>query len=161
LKEDIGCSTAELGYRTTLRLPGEFFSVNNDKSPDPTLYVSKLKTIMSKLHPPKTRQVQRTLCVSDTLSSCTHVFVRRDAVKKPLQQPYDGPFKVLTRADKHFAVDCNGQKSVISIDQLKPAFLEVPKQPPEVSHLTSPPTTEPPIRVTRSGRQVWWPQKLK
>jgi len=93
LKQD---STAELVYGTTLRLPGEFFSVNTDEHPDPTSYVSKLKTIMSKLHPPKTRQVNRPSYVSDTLSTCTHVFVRRDTVKKSLQQPYDGPFKVLT-----------------------------------------------------------------
>ena len=87
LKQDIRCSTAELVYGTShtmLRLPGEFFSVNTDEHPDSTSYVSKLKTIMSKLHPPKTRQVNRPSYVSDTLSTCTHVFVRRDAVKKPL-----------------------------------------------------------------------------
>ena len=96
LKQDIQCSTAELVYGTTLRLPGEFFSVNTDEHPDPTSYVSKLKTIMSKLHPPKTRPVNRPSYVSDTLSTCTHVFVRRDTVKKPLQQPYNTPFKALT-----------------------------------------------------------------
>ena len=33
--------------------------------------------------------------ISKDLPSCTYVFVRRDAVKKPLQQVYDGPYKVL------------------------------------------------------------------
>ena len=139
LKQDIGCSTAELVYGTTLRLPGEFFSLNNDKHPDPTSYVTKLKTIMSNLHPPKARQVHRPSHVSDILSKCTHVFVRRDAVKKPLQQPYDGPFRVLTRTDKHFTVDCNGRHSVISIDRLKPAFLEALEQTPELYPSSSPP----------------------
>ena len=161
LKQDMGCSTAELVYGTTLRLPGEFFSLNNDELPDPTSYVTKLKTIMSNLHPPKARQVHRPSHVSDILSKCTHVFVRRDAVKKPLQQPYDGPFRVLTRTDKHFTVDCNGRHSVISIDRLKPAFLEALEQTPELYPSPSPPTPQPPNRVTRSGRQVRWPQKLK
>ena len=116
---------------------------------------------MSNLHPPKARQVHRPLHVSDILSKCTHVFVRRDAVKKPLQQPYDGPFRVLTRTDKHFTVDCNGRHSVISIDRLKPAFLEALEQTPELYPSSSPPTPQPPNRVTRSGRQVRWPQKLK
>ena len=120
LKQDIGCSTAELVYGTTLRLPGEFFSTNNEEHPDPTSYVTNLKHIMSHLQPPKARQVHRSAHVSDILSKCTHVFVRYDAVKKPLQQPYDGPFKVIKRTNKHFTVDCNGRQSVIAIDRLKP-----------------------------------------
>ena len=161
LKQDIGCSSAELVYGTTLRLPGEFFSTNNEEHPDPTSYVTNLKQIMSHLQPPKARQVHRSAHVSDILSTCTHVFVRYDAVKKPLQRPYDGPFKVIERTSKHFTVDYNGRQSVISIDRLKPAFLEVTEQTPEFFPSLLPPTPHPPDRVTRSGRQVRWPQKLK
>ena len=103
LKQDIGCSTAELVYGTTLRLPGEFFTTNNDEHPDPVSYVTKLKNIMSNLQAPAVRQVHRSSHVSDILPKCTHVVVRHDVVRKPLQQPYDGPFKVLTRTDKHFS----------------------------------------------------------
>ena len=39
LKEDISCTTAELVYRTTLCLPGEFFD-NTDTAPDPHAYAS-------------------------------------------------------------------------------------------------------------------------
>ncbi|KAG8181039.1 hypothetical protein JTE90_024785 [Oedothorax gibbosus] len=53
----------------------------------------------------------------------SHVFVRRDSVKKPLQPPYDGPFKVLDRTDKTFTLDINTKRSVINIDRLKPAFI--------------------------------------
>ena len=69
-------------------------------------------------------------------------------MKKPLQQPYDGPFKVLTRTEKHFTVDFNGRQSVISIDRLKPAFLDVINETPELSHQASPPTAQPPNRAT-------------
>ena len=44
------------------------------------------------------------------------VFVRHDAVRKPLQPPYDGPYCVLKRSDKHFTITRNGQQTVVSID---------------------------------------------
>ena len=51
LKQDINCSTAELVYGATLRLPGEFFSTDNEEHPDPTSYVTNFKHIMSYLQP--------------------------------------------------------------------------------------------------------------
>ena len=46
------------------------------------------------------------------LSTSTPVFVRRDAdaVRKPLQPPFDGPFQVLQRSDKTYDVDIRGKK---------------------------------------------------
>ena len=86
LKQDIGCSAAELVYGTTLRLPGEFFNRDTDKEPDPVSYVSQLKTIMQQLQPTPVRlQQHKPSHVSDDLATCTHVFIRHDAVKKPLQ----------------------------------------------------------------------------
>ena len=35
----------------------------------------------------------------------THVFVRNDVVHGPLNSPYLGPFKVLSRARKYFKLD--------------------------------------------------------
>jgi len=37
--------------------------------------------------------------------------------------PYDGPFKVIRRAEKFFETDVKAKTTVISIDRLKPAFL--------------------------------------
>ena len=60
---------------------------------------------MSKLKPlPVRPQPQHKSHVSNTLSHCTHVFVRHDGVKKPLQPVYDGPFKVLKHSEKHFTL---------------------------------------------------------
>ena len=47
LKEDIGCSVAELVYGTTLRIPGEFYS--STTADDPISYVTQLKSVMQKL----------------------------------------------------------------------------------------------------------------
>ena len=62
--------------------------------------------------------------VSDSLQTCTHVFVRHDAVKVPLQQTYDGPFLVIKRNEKFFTINKNGCSDTVSIDRLKPEFIE-------------------------------------
>ena len=103
-------------------------------------------------------------------------------MKKPLQPPYDGPYFVLNRTDKHFTLDIDGKKKVVSLDRLKPAYMDntpsstdddsttkdttstdatstTQDQPPTpVAPSTS--ATTPPTRVTRSGRHVHWPRKL-
>ncbi|GFW95146.1 uncharacterized protein TNCV_313501 [Trichonephila clavipes] len=43
-------------------------------------------------------------------------------LRRPLQQPYDGPFKVLQRKDKVFFLDINGTRVSVCIDRCKPAF---------------------------------------
>ena len=63
LKEDLGCSTAELVYGTTLRLPGEFFDCQATlHTTDPSSYVTQLRTFMSKLRAqsPRSQSPRRT-----------------------------------------------------------------------------------------------------
>ncbi|KAL5494406.1 hypothetical protein EMCRGX_G015736 [Ephydatia muelleri] len=56
-----------------------------------------------------------------------------DAIQPPLQQqPYDGPFKVSHRTDKHFTLDINGRKEVITIDRLKSAHVEETPHDPAI-----------------------------
>ena len=110
--------------------------------------------------------------VSHHLSTCTHVFVRHDAVRKPLQVLYDGPYKVLKRSDKHFTLEVNGQQKVISLDRLKPAHFDsydYLTTPPHTKPLPPAPTPQPssptslssaPVRITRSGHHVHWPDRL-
>ena len=111
--------------------------------------------------------------VSNALRNATHVFVRHDAVRKPLQPPYDGPFKVINHTDNHFTVDINGRKDTITLGRLKPAYFEscsdvVASSPPPVSTSTPTPLqpitetgdVSTPVRTTRSGRRVHWPTHL-
>ena len=91
------------------------------------------------------------------------MFVCHDAVKKPLRQPYDGPFKVIKRHDKHFTLDVKGSQSVISIDHLIPTHLEeqtitVTSSKDEPLPVTAPSLSSP--RVTSCGRQVQWSKKF-
>ena len=61
--------------------------------------------------------------VPAALASVSHVFLRVDAVKRPLTPPYDGPFAVLERGQKTFKIlGKAGKEIVVSIDRLKPAF---------------------------------------
>ena len=137
------------------------------KLPDPLCYVARLKTVMRDLQsPPVRKQIPTNTHVNPTLKSCTHVFVRHDAVRKPLQKPYDRPYKVQKRTKKHYTIDMNGQSEVISIDRLKPAFLDFPPTdqstlPPLSAkrHPASPPPSAP-VTVTRYGRRVHWLKHL-
>ena len=85
------------------------------------LLMSRLKSTMQKLHATPPCISQRATCVSLSLYLCTHVFIQHNAVRKPLQTPYDGPYKVL---DRYYMADINGQKSNIFLDRLKPAYIE-------------------------------------
>ena len=160
-------------YGTTLHLPGEFFTSTTNHL-DPISYATQLKTFMQQLKPPSVHRQQRHFYISLDLSTCTFVFVRHDAVKRSLQKPYNGPFRVLHRSDKYFTLDISGKKKVVSMDSLKPAHIEeaLPVTNPSVTvpqpsqSDTSPPLDSPPSkssstsRVTRSGRHVHWPKRF-
>lgn len=154
LKQDLGCSAAELVYGTTLRIPGEFFSIADSTAEDPGSYVVQLKATMQKLRAiePREKHGYKTY-VSDDLMSATHAFVRHDAVRKPLQQPYDGPFKVLHRSDKHFTLDINGRSEVISLDRLKPAYMDVGEK--GFSNIQCFPSTGSNVLPAHSNHPFW------
>ena len=66
------------------------------------------------------------------------MFIRIDAVRSPLQHPYDGPFPVLHRYEKFFTFDINGRIDNLSIDRLKPVFVN---HPSTASPISPPPDT--------------------
>lgn len=95
LKEDLQATAAELTYGTSLRLPGEFFVSGESNKPTPE-FVADLKTTMSKLRPaPTSNHSRESAFVQKQLSTCSHVFVKEGAIKPPLTQPYDGPYRVV------------------------------------------------------------------
>ena len=63
--------------------------------------------------------------VPSDLKKCTHVWLRTDRVRRSLECPYTGPYKVLKRLDKVFVIeDFTGAEKCVSIDRLKPAYVQ-------------------------------------
>ncbi|GBM79417.1 hypothetical protein AVEN_244453-1 [Araneus ventricosus] len=65
-------------------------------SPKQTLYRSSyartLRPVSASLH-----SSDENSFVHPNLQSASHVFIRRDTIRRPLEQPYQGPYKVLRR----------------------------------------------------------------
>ncbi|VDO53750.1 unnamed protein product [Schistosoma margrebowiei] len=79
---------------------------------------------MQTLSPTSTRIEHRQVALPRELSTCSHVSIRIDLVRKPLHQPYVGHFHVISRHEKTFKVDQHGGVEIIGIDRLKPARVD-------------------------------------
>nr|XP_015919848.1 uncharacterized protein LOC107448979 [Parasteatoda tepidariorum] len=153
LKEDIDCTPVEMVYGCSIRLPGEFF--HNSFSKPATSHSDFSQKLLEKLRdlrpvPLNTRGVTRPIFISKDLQTCSQVFVRIDSVRRPLEQPYKGPFKAISRTNKFFVLDLEGQKSSVSIDRLKPAYF----LSDEVADSTNQSLMVKTEVTTRSGRKV-------
>ncbi|GFW41483.1 gag-pol polyprotein [Trichonephila clavipes] len=93
------------------------------------------------------------------LSQYTHIFLQHDALRKPLQPPYAGPFTVVKRSEKLITLLRQGKEICISIDRVKPALMlsdTMESNQPSVI----PKTQEvPATKSTCSGRRVHFPQR--
>ena len=152
VKSDLNCSVAEMVFGETLRLPGEFFVPSDgDVAADPA-FVADLRQKIRLLRPiPPVWHggESRRSYVSQELSSATHVFVRVGPRKTPLQSPYQGPFKVLERREKYFKLDLGNRHDMVSLDRIKPAFMDATD------------AIEPVPLVTSSGRLVRLPARYR
>lgn len=123
LRNDLDATPSDMVYGQTIRVPGEFLLCNSENVPT-NEFVSKFKEDMQAL---KSKDVkiksQRTIFVHKDLANCSHVFIRQDSIRKSLQPPYDGPFRVLSRTQKHMTVNIKGSQKTISIDRVKPAYI--------------------------------------
>lgn len=179
IREDLGCSSAELVYGTPLNLPGEFFTSCRDIKHSE--FNRLLQDSIRKLKPVETSSHgKRTVFVSSKLSSCSHVFIYNNAVTSCLEPTYKGPYKVKCRSEKYFDVYVNGKVKRISIDRLKPAFFIEDKtdvqQDQELQQKITLPQSDnktenvnpdkclegkTAFRMSKSGRHVRFPAHLK
>lgn len=187
VKEDVGATMAEMVYGETLRLPGQFFELLPNQQ-SPSEFVQELRRHFERIWPTMTSNHSTSLStfIPKQLSKCAYVFVRHDAVRKSLQRPYDGPFRVIKRQDKHFVLRIRGKDLTIGIDRLKPAFgidedvattqtsksqsssdsgtlTDIPILIPTTSSVpvVLPSSTVLSSKTTRSGRHVYFPKRFR
>lgn len=162
VKEDINATPAEMLYGKTLRLPSDFF-IESKPLNNETEFITQFRSAMKKVRPaaPTHHSNGHKFFVQKAMNDASHVFIRNDTVRTPLQRPYDGPFKIVSRKDKHYKIDINGKHTNISIDRLKAAFLDNSESTSrnETSLSSSSQPNEPTgdkqnEYTTRSGRKV-------
>ena len=160
-KLDLGCCSALMLYGTSFYLPGEFFNSLPDSSSTAHSFLQSLSDHISKLKPcPLRAASSQKPFVHPDLNSSSHVFLRNDAVQRPLQQPYSGPYKVLKRFSKTFIIDYRGKRQCVSKDRLKPAYLANNEQDENMNDdfPKFPPSSSP---MPRHRRKVHFPGYLE
>ena len=155
-KEDLKTTSAELVYGGSLRLPGEFLSPSTNS--DTAALVKELRDHFRNVGPsePSRHGTTRVFVFKD-LENCKRVFVRHDASRTILQQPYDGPYLVVNRNSKTFTVDINGKHKVISINRIKPAFVvaeDIPCQPDRTQVLPCREVVPSDVAVPREDEEI-------
>lgn len=158
-KADIQASPADLVYGEPLRLPGQFLSPSDDDtSLDVTDLSHRLRSHMAKLAPkPASWHRKGPFYIPRALNEATHVFLRQDFIRRSLEPPYAGPYKVLSRHPKYYELDVQGKKLLVSVDRLKPAFITQELDPKVPAVTVPPPKPEKEFKTTRSGRRVKFP----
>ncbi|RWS00431.1 uncharacterized protein B4U80_03733, partial [Leptotrombidium deliense] len=151
-KGDLNASSAELDYGLELRLPAPFFDAKDNYSFSfEADALSNFKASMSALKPCDSRNYgNQKIFVHPHLTRCTHIFLRVDTVRSPLEKPYADPFKVHSRNSKTMIIDRHGKLVTVSIDRVKPAFL--------LDDIDISSSSKTPHSITRSGRRVHFPQ---
>ncbi|KAJ8949282.1 hypothetical protein NQ318_022798, partial [Aromia moschata] len=87
-------------------------------------FVTDLQKGFQDLQPaPVKRHDNKKVFIFEDLTITPQVFVRNDAPRASLQEPYEGPFPVMQRGDKMFLVQIHGREKHISVDILKPVYL--------------------------------------
>nr|VZI02841.1 unnamed protein product [Spirometra erinaceieuropaei] len=142
LKPDLDCSAAELVFGATVRLPGQMISPTPRVAvEDPINLLHRLRQFLRTLSPVPPRPSVSESYLEKDLATCSHVYLRCDRVRRPLEPPYDGPFRVISRGTKNFRIQRGTREEVVSVDRLKAAVPDtLPDEP------CGPPPPAPPPR---------------
>lgn len=122
VRPELGTSAAELVYGQPLRLPGQFFRASKSPTTHPE-FLKQLRSHFDVLRPTNTSNHSRAqVFVHKDLATSTHVFVRQDLVRKPLEQPFKGPYQVIKKTDKFFTLQVGNKTQNVTVERLKPCY---------------------------------------
>ncbi|XP_034240084.1 uncharacterized protein LOC117644578 [Thrips palmi] len=152
-KEDIQATTAELVFGEKLRLPGELIAAPPDINVEKSEFAATLQQHFQRLRPvPASRHANPSSFVYRDLAQATHVLLRVDKVRRSLEAPYTGPYRIISRSDdgKSIVLDIKGKPNTVSIDRVKPAYLIAQDDTPDDP---SPPHDAVPICLEKTNKK--------
>lgn len=116
-------SAAEMALGTTLRIPGALLEHRVIEGLTDS-FVINLKEKMNNVVPRPTsnHDTRYQVHVPKDLSSCSHVFLRTDRVRKALEAPFTGPHEVIRRNEKNVVIKTKKGEQAVSVDRVKPAY---------------------------------------
>ncbi|QQP51388.1 Pol polyprotein [Caligus rogercresseyi] len=121
-KDDLDATPAELLYGENLRLPGfPPSSVDAARLDNATVgFASQLRDQVAKLQPkqPATHAggiKETNSYIPTALKNATHVYVRLDRVRRPLERPYEGPIPVVKLSPSTVTISRRGCQDTIAL----------------------------------------------
>lgn len=145
---DTGYSPAQLVFGTSPNLPTHFFMRREPRLDQATpTFVHKFFSAAQKF-PKPTRNYQRPdVYLPPDLASATHVWLRNAETKSSLSPRYNGPYRILNRDQKTLTIDFGQRTDTVSVDNVKPAFLDE-NSLPGTSRADKPNNSSVPDRTT-------------
>jgi hypothetical protein len=166
VKDNCDVTPADLVFGSKIRIPAEFFAEQHSDITESD-FIKDLRSAISQMQPvPIEHKNKSSVFIHPELKHSKFAFVRCDRVKTPLQSSYEGPYLILEKQDKFFKLRINNNDKNISIDRLKPAYIQnedVTKthKNPTNSTLVPESALRPPVQPIqrKSGRTVTFPRK--
>ena len=109
LKIELDCSSSEIVYGQTLRLPQDP-PISPKISIETNQFVFRLKEHFRKLQAPPARTHFNKSYVDLHLKSCKRVLIRNNHMQHSLATRYNGTYEVLKRYQKYFIVLVDGRQ---------------------------------------------------
>ena len=119
-----GVSPFSMVTGSEAHIPAACFASHQQKNVDCVKFVKELAKHMESVQfTPTNANSQNKVYLPNELQTCEKVWLRTDRVKKPLEAPYSGPYKVLQKKEKTFKIEMpSGRVEAVSIDRLKPVI---------------------------------------
>ena len=122
-RRELGCSSADIVFFQSLRLPGDMFLPTRNENAFSATLIGQMRRFAASIRPSSTRVEQsRKIYMPPELKTCSHIFVKQDPIKPNLTPPYSGPYLVVSRTDKTFRVLNNDRIMSVAINNVKPCF---------------------------------------
>ena len=77
-------------------------------------FVQKLKAELRSFVQSERIHGQKATFVPQALLTTSHVFVRKPPIHPALEPPYQGPYPVLSRTDKTYTIDIDGEPDCVN-----------------------------------------------